>query len=466
MSVQLRFTAFILAHGIISPDRQPAPSTDPKIIHYNIHGQLLPPNTRLYSPKILGNAYYDRQGTDNFISGVFGEYYSIDNKDGIRPNLDSFCLQKIVDYEREHTDSMKHSLDVMDRESAPLFQSGLVPFTETQKNWRKQFIEGITHKTNTEWCEHTWFIQQKKYQINRDNCILLFCNNTNTNTNPQRRDTSFLFPYRNNNVDVVIHPNYYQIKIKFTRTVMYTFEQMNELLNSIINEVMTRSQDSSKQHDLRDWRAERENSKGKSDNDGHGTRSPRSRTPEPMVAHEIVFYDFTCCTIRFPLDKELYGLNVNLLSARIPPTPKLVYGTTRTEVVDDEKKLQSMLSFTGTGGILTVDDSDVEEITLAGSASPVHSNSVSVKSTIYLFVNVDHMLHTFISTINVVEASLSVSPGKGGHRVSNRNRNRNRNRNKTRNLKSGTRKQKRRYNISSSRRTHRLTRRRRVKSIT
>jgi hypothetical protein len=460
MSEQLRFRAFILAHGIIYPVRQKVPSTDPKIIHYNIHGQPLPPNTRLYSPKILGNAYYDRQGTDNFISGVFDKYYSKDNKDGTIPNLDIFCLQEIVEYEKGHTESMKHSLDVMDIESAALFQSGLVPFTEIQKNWRRQFIEGITHKTHTKWCEHSRFILQKNYQINRDNCILLFCNNTN----PQRRAISFSFPYNNVNVYVNIHPNYYEIKIKFDRTAMYTFEQMNELLNSIINEVMTDSQDSSKQHDSRDWRAEGENSKGESDNNGHGKRP---RPPEPMVAHEIVFYDFTCCTIRFPLDKELYGLNVNLLSASIDSNPKLVYGTTRTEVVDDEKKLQGMLPHTGTGGILTLDDSDVEDITFADSASPVRSNSVSVESSIYLFVHIEPELQTFISTINVVEASLSVSPGKeGGHRVSNRNRNRNRNRNKTRNLKSGTRKQKRRYNISSSRRTHRLTRRRRVKSIT
>ena len=449
MSVQLRFTAFILAHGIISPVRQPGPSTDPNSIHYNIRGQPLPPNTRLYSPKILGNAYYDRQGTDIFIPTVTGEYYKM-NKD-TRPNLDSFCLQKIVDYERVHTDSMKHSLDVMDRESAPSFQSGLVPYTETQKNWRKQFIEGITHKTNTEWCEHFWFIEQKKYQINRDNCILLFCNNTNQ----QLRATSFLFPYHNNNVGVDIHSNYYQIKIMFVRTVMYTFEQMNELLNSIINEVMTRLQDSSKQHDSVERRTDRGS---KAD---EVTRPSRPRTPEPMVAHEIVFYDFTCCTIRFPFDRELYGLNVNLLSASIDPTPMLVYGTTRTEVVDNEKKLQGMLSTT-VSGILTSDDTDVEDIASAGSsASPVRSTSVSVKNTLYLFVNVEPNLQTFISTLSVdgEKTAVSVSP-QGGRRPSIRNKNRNIN--KTHN---SIRKQKTRRNKRSLRRIKRRPTRRVYRTI-
>ena len=453
-----RFTAFILAHGIITPVRltQHTPSTDHNSLHYTIHGEPLPQYRRLYSPKILGNAYYDRQRTNNFIPTIFDEYY--DNKDETKPDFDSFCLQKIAEYERGHTDSMKHSLDDMDREFAPLFQSGIVPFTERERDIRKQFIEGITHKTNTEWCEHTYFIQQKRYQINKDNCILLFCKNTNTNT--QRRATQVPFQYGNHTVNVHIdpHPNYYQLTIMMTRTVMYTFEQMNDLLNSIINDIITRSLDSSKQHDSRDWRADR-GTKAE-----EVTRPSRSRTPEPMVAHEIVFYDFTCCTIRFPLETELYGMNVTLLSASISPTPMLVYGTTRTEVVDDEKMLQGMLPTTGRGGILTQDDSDVEEIpddsmSSAGSASPYRSTSVSVKSTLYLFVNVDPNLHTFISTVSVDGggAAVSVSP-HGGHRSSNKNRNIN----KTRN---SIRKKKTRRNKRSLRRMKRRTYRRMYQTI-
>jgi len=57
-----RFTAFILAHGIITPVRLTphTQSTDPNSLHYTIHGEVLPQYRRLYSPKILGNAYYDR----------------------------------------------------------------------------------------------------------------------------------------------------------------------------------------------------------------------------------------------------------------------------------------------------------------------------------------------------------------------------------------------------------------------
>jgi len=312
---------------------------------------------------------------------------------------------------------MKHSLDDMDRESAPLFQSGIVPFTERDRYIRKQFI-----KTNTEWCEHTYFIQQKRYQINRDNCILLFCKNTNIHT--QRRATPFFFEYRNDTVNVNIYPHYYQITIKMTRTVMYTFEQINDVLNSIINEIITRLlRDSLNQDDSRDWRADR-GTKAE-----EVTHPSRSRTPEPMVPHEIVFYDFTCCTIRFPLETELYGMNVTLLSASISPTPMLVYGTTPTDVIDDEKRLHGMLLTTGKGGILTQDDSDVEEIpddnmSAAGSASPYRSTSVSVKSTLYLFVNVDHNLQSFISTVSVDGggADVSVSPSRGGHRSSNKNK--------------------------------------------
>lgn len=461
MSEQIRFTAFILAHGIISPIRltQHTPSTDRNSLHYTIHGEPLPQYRRLYSPKILGNAYYDRQGTDVFILSVFDEYY----KDGTKLDLDSFCLQKIAEYEKEHTDSMKHSLEDMDKEFAPLFQSGIYPYTGQVKSIRKQYIEGITHKTNTEWCEHTYFIQEKRYQINRDNCILLFCNNMNIHT--QRRDTEYLFQYGNHTVNVNIHPhpNYYQLTIKMTRTVMYTFEQMNDLMNSIINDIITRSLDSSKQHDSRDWRADR-GTKAK-----EVTGPSRSRTPEPMVAHEIVFYDFTCCTIRFPLETELYGMNVNLLLASISrtpmlPTPMLVYGTTRTEVVDDEKMLRGMLPTTGRGGILRPDDSDVEEIqddftSSAGSASPDRSTSVSVETTVYLFVNVDPNLHTFISTVSVDGggAAVSVSPS-GGHRSSNKNRNINKTRNSIR--KKNTRRNKR-----SLRRMKRRTYRRAYQTI-
>lgn len=406
-----RFTAFILAHGIITPERQQTSSTDPDSLHYTIHGERLPPDTRLYSPKILGNAYYDRQRTDLFIPTVFHKYYT----DRTRPDLDSFCLQQIAEYERHHTEGMRHALEEMDTESGPLFQSGNVPYTYRDRSIRKQFIEGITHKTNTEWCEHGFFIQQKRYQINKDNCILLFCENTNKNT--QSNATQFSFD--GILVNIQPYPNYYQITIKFTRTVMYTFEQINKLLNSIINERITRlSQDSD---DLRDRRAAE---RGVSATDD--TRSPRARTPEPMVPPEIVYYDFTCCTIRFPLERELSGLNVHLLSASTGATPKLVYGTTRTDVVDDEKMLQSMLPSTGSGGIRGPDDDylDLDEIhgdsmSSAGSASPYRSTSVSVKSTIHLFVNVDPVLETFISTVIVDGggAAVSVSPGGGSHRI-------------------------------------------------
>ncbi len=462
MSEQIRFTAFILAHGIISPVRltpisQHTPSTGRNRLHYTIHGEPLPQYRRLYSPKILGNAYYDRQRTNNFIPTIFDEYYV--NKDGTKLDLDSFCLQKIAEYEKGHTDSMKHSLEDMDKEVAPLFRSGIYPYTEQVKSIRKQYIEGITHKTNTEWCKHTHFIKEKRYQINRDNCILLFCNNMNIHT--QRRDTEYSFQYGNHTVNVNIHPhpNYYQLTIKMTRTVMYTFEQMNDLMNSIINDIITRlSRDSSKQHDSRDWRPDR------GTNATNGTRSSRSRTPEPMVAHEIVFYDFTCSTIRFPLETELYGMNVNLLLASISPTPTLVYGTTRTEVVDDEKMLRGMLPTTGRGGILRPDDSDVEEIqddfmSSAGSASPDRSTSVSVETTVYLFVNVDLELYTFISTVSVDGggAAVSVSPS-GGHRSSNKNRNINKTRNSIR--KKNTRRNKR-----SLRRMKRRTYRRAYQTI-
>lgn len=316
-------------------------------------------------------------------------------------------------------------------------------------------MEGITHKTNTEWCEHTHFIKQKHYQINIENCILLFCNNINIHT--QRRATEFLFQYSNHTVKVNIHPhpNYYQLTIKMTRTVMYTFEQMNDLMNSIINYIITSSLDSSKQHDLSERLTDRRI------NADEWIRSTRSRTTEPMVAYEIVFYDFTCCTIRFPLDRELYGLNVNLLSASIDPTPMLVYGTTRTEVVDDEKMLQGMLPTTGMG-ILRGEDPDVEDIASPGSsASPVRSTSVSVKSTIYLFVHVDTMLQTFISTVSVdgEKTAVSVSP-QGGRRPSIRNKNRNIN--KTHN---SIRKQKTRRNKRSLRRIKRRSTRRAYRTI-
>jgi len=451
-----RFTAFILAHGIITPVRLTphTQSTDPNSLHYTIHGEVLPQYRRLYSPKILGNAYYDRQGTDHFIPTIFHEYYK---KDETKTDFDSFCLQKIAEYERGHTDSMKHSLDNMDIKSAPLFQSGIVPFTERERDIRKQFIEGIIHKTNTEWCEHKYFIKQKRYQINRDNCILLFCKNTNIHT--QRGATPFIFQYGNHTVKVNIYPHYYQITIMFTRTVMYTFEQINDLLNSIISEIITHlSRDSLNQDDSSDWRADRGTNAEK------GTRPSRSRTPEPVVPHEIVFYDFTCCTIRFPLESELYGMNVTLLSASISP-PMLVYGTTRTEVVDDEKMLHGMLPTTGRGGIITQDDSDVEEIlddsmSAAGSASPYRSISVSVKSTLNLFVNVDSNLKSFISTVSVnggVDA-VSVSPSRGGHRSSNKNKIIN----KTRN---SIRKKKTRRNKRSLRRMKRRTYRRMYQTI-
>lgn len=431
MSQQQRFTAFILAHGLIRPVRQPQlPSADPNTIHYKITSQILPQNTRLYSPKILGNAYYDRKGTDVFISKVISDYYSI--QEDIRPVLEEFCLRKITEYEREHTDSMKKMVEDMDITSAPLFHAGLEPFTQTERDYRKQYMEGITHKMNTEWCEHTCFINEKTYQINRDNCILLF----GKNTNPRGRVNSFSFTYQdNNNIIVYIDSNYYQIKITFRRTVMYTFNTINDFVNIVMNEIMKRPQD----------------------NDKLELSSGRPRTPEQTVTHyhNIAFFDFTCCTVHFPLDRELYGMNAILLSVKISP-PLLVYGTIQTDVVDEEKKMKSML--TGTPGMIipgdTVEDLDDLDDT-AALTSPVHSTSVSVKSTPYLFVTIDDDLKTFISTINVDEASLSVSPGKGGrggrHRVSNRNRNR------TRNLKSGTRKQKRRYNVRSSRRRHRVT---------
>ena len=281
------------------------------------------------------------------------------------------------------------------------------------------------------------------------------------NIHTQRRVTEFSFQYGNHTVNVNIHPhpNYYQLTIMMTRTVMYTFEQMNDLMNSIINDIITRlSRDSLKQDDSRDWRADR-GTKAK-----EVTHPSRSRTPEPMVAYEIVFYDFTCSTIRFPLETELYGMNVNLLSASISPTPRLVYGTTRTEVVDDEKMLRRMLSTTGSGGILRPDDSDVEEIqddnmSSADSASPYRSTSVSVETTVYLFVNVDPNLHTFISTVSVDGggAAVSVSP-HGGHRSSNKNRNIN----KTRN---SIRKKKTRRNKRSLRRMKRRTYRRMYQTI-
>jgi len=404
-----RFTAFILAHGIITPERQQTPSTDTSSLHYTIHGEPLPRDTRLYSPKILGNAYYDRQGTDRFIPTVFYEYYT----DGTRPDLDSFCLQKIAEYEKGHTEGMKHALEEMDTESGALFQIGNVPYTDRDRSIRKQFIEGITHKTNTEWCEHGYFIQQKRYQINRDNCILLFCENTNKNT--QSRATEFLFE-NVIRINIQPFPKYYQITIKFTRTLMYTFEEINELLNSIINQTIMRlSRDSD---DSRDWRAAAERDTSATD----GTRPQRARTPEPMVPPEIVYYDFTCCTIRFPFEPELSGLNVHLLLASISPTPTLVYGTTRTDVDEDEKILRGMLSSSGSGGIRRPNDSDsdVEEIqgdsmSPAGSASPYRSTSLSVKSTIHLFVNVDSNLQTFISTVSVDGGGGAVSVSPGGH---------------------------------------------------
>jgi len=50
MNEQLRFTAFILAHGIITPERltQHTPLTEPNSLHYTIRGQALPDYRRLY----------------------------------------------------------------------------------------------------------------------------------------------------------------------------------------------------------------------------------------------------------------------------------------------------------------------------------------------------------------------------------------------------------------------------------
>lgn len=100
----------------------------------------------------------------------------------------------------------------------------------------------------------------------------------------------------------------------------------------------------------------------------------------------------------------------------------LVYGTTRTDVDKDEKILRGMLSSSGSGGIRRPNDSDsdVEEIqgdsmSPAGSASPYRSTSLSVKSTIHLFVNVDSNLQTFISTVSVDGGGGAVSVSPGGH---------------------------------------------------
>jgi hypothetical protein len=155
-----------MLHGGIVPT-----STHDKT-RYNLTGALLPANTHLFAPSILGNSYYDHPESEDFIRKIHKEYIE---QTGLRKDYITYCLDQIRAFEQDDVDKINEELEESydqrrsEQRTRPL-----------ERDERLEGLDTVVHKSYVKWKKHTHRILEKIYFIpsakdTPPNSIMFFC---------------------------------------------------------------------------------------------------------------------------------------------------------------------------------------------------------------------------------------------------------------------------------------------------
>ena len=347
MPIQFNVTAFVLAHGEVLPTKYVTQASGPvqDCYQYQLTGEPLPNNTRLYAPQILGKTYYDRKNTDSFIYAIIRDwnkdYDALNDEHG---SFINYCLFEIDRFEKHHVRLMEKKLEHEYNE-----------MSESTDQLRHDLIEAIMHKQDIRWNRHQSSIAEKLYYIDpRDtppNCIMFFCEG-GLSSYPidvlKFSKSSIQIPiskYRS----IYVYVNYdesssvFKITVDETRHdeddgVEVSFGDINGIVRKVLNMLL------------------------------QGI---------PMrVRVNLDILDFTCDDVKFKGDECLRGLVPKLLSsAKLSHDhmgPNLKYGTTRKHLEPEHSELVRRLS---DDGMESDDDAEVSLERVRGLS--VSSDAVS-----------------------------------------------------------------------------------------
>lgn len=298
--ITLDVSVFILAHGLLNATTTKKGTTyaqTPPCLQYELNGESLPANTRLYAPSILGRHYYDHPRTNTFIHQL---HKKIKGNKYTTESYIPYCLDEIHKFEQTHVASMQRVLDedyILQHQSVDLTNRG---FTKEE---RLELVEGIINKPLVKWNEHAVYIREKTYHIKGNdrppNSIMFFCSDLNKYpvVIPRALESPFVISVDNSVVLVVKYDDDSKVfTIGFgTRTKSLTLINIKDIVIQVIRRV--------------------------------------TFSFGGQVTCNLNIFDFTCNDINFPTeDSCLSGFTPQLLSSVALSTssdgvPKLIYGT-------------------------------------------------------------------------------------------------------------------------------------------
>jgi hypothetical protein len=318
--------AFIFMHGAVKPHKvvTESPKQTPDCYQYKLTGKLLPENTQLCAPKILGKSYHATNISD-FITPLRRKWEEPHSRSR---SFSDFCLSELKEFEQMQVGLMEQEIEDSD------FTQFMEGRYTVERMKRRLVLQGaIVQKSEIKWHQHECSIAEKSYYVIKtdsiENCIMFFCNDIRPL--PQK---PIMMTVNQIGVSVSYNSSTRHFTITFDKTNNYEFSF--EYLNNIVRSVVSYFTDDSE--------------------------------------FRLTLFDFACCVALFE-DRCLAGLTPQLLSSVTlsnsgSSSPKLVYGTIQE---DRQRELELLrLRVLGTG-----DNYDVMSPSPPPSLSPDHYSYLS-----------------------------------------------------------------------------------------
>lgn len=177
--------AFIMTHGIVTPKKPPVVQpvglqpVGLQPTHYTVTTRRLPPNITLYAPAILGYSYYEDKQTEHIVTQAARKAQADRSLQAPHQYIAEKFLHDLQQYVNYKISRLSRYLSLVD-----------LPHGDNRAE-RLDKQETITMRTQMEWREHSYYIEEKEYQIYPDqeqdplkklpSCIMIYCDTVNEN---------------------------------------------------------------------------------------------------------------------------------------------------------------------------------------------------------------------------------------------------------------------------------------------
>ena len=163
-----KVSAFLVSHGSIDANHistQIDRDTKGYIYDFSVDCQVLPKNTRLCMPNILGKPYYAHQiNTIDFINSKITEWKRPSSARSSSSSFSNFIAGLLTTFEQAEVAAMVNLRDECDRKDSFIYAQGH-EMTPPEKAKRRSLSKATIQKDGIEWKELECYIPEKHYNL-------------------------------------------------------------------------------------------------------------------------------------------------------------------------------------------------------------------------------------------------------------------------------------------------------------